>query len=184
MLVVPVLGIECQDETPYWDVPCTAVTPVITTCANYTAEILDVGNATSNNTASMLAVGDGTYNITFNRSVIGTYSIVTICNNWSATVAVVDGFEGEPGLNLWVVLFTIFGILLFFGVLWRNHTFLFSGGSLMLLAGLWVFREGITSYTVNNWWVYPLAWIFTGIGIIMTVGAGYDYLEEMAGGEF
>jgi len=76
------------------------------------------------------------------------------------------------------MLFGMFFILLFLGVYRESPVFLFFAGCLPLLMGIYMFNEGITVYGVGVWWVYPMAWIFTGIGIILSIVAGFKFMQE------
>ena len=99
--------------------------------------------------------------------------------------------EDEPGFNLWLVLFIIFFILIVMGIYRRNYVLTFISGGLSLLMGIYIFQEGITIYGVDEWWIYPLAWIFVGLGLIITLVSGIKYMaineedyDEEAGGSF
>ena len=123
-----------------------------------------------NSSVGLTSVGDGTNNFTFNNTAIATYSITVSCNNYSATINLNMGTEEEePGFNLWLVLFIIFFILITMGIYRNSSIILFISGSLPLLMGVYIFKEGITVYGVTNWWIYPLAWIFTGLGLAITI---------------
>lgn len=170
---------ECQDQTSFWNVPCDLVTPVLDCSLN--ATITNINNTLINSSVLMTPVGDGTYNVTFNYSTIATYSVV-LCDNISGTVDVVYGIEeDEPQFNLWLVLFIIFFLLLIFGGLTSNYILLFAAGCLIMVMGLWIFSSGSFSlYSATTYWfVYPLAWIFVGLGIMLSVVSGIKYMELM-----
>lgn len=75
----------CQDTTTIDNIPCVAVTPVLTCSTN--ATITNLSSAVSYN-QTIFSRGDGTYNFTFNYS-LGSYSIL-LCDNTTATINVVS----------------------------------------------------------------------------------------------
>lgn len=185
---------ECQDNMEYWNSPCEVVTPVFNISAGCNASILNINDSTMNQSVGLTAVGDGTNNFTFNNTAIGTYSITVSCNNYSATVNINMGTEEEePGFNLWLVMFIIFFLLVITGSYRKSYILTFISGCLPLLMGVYIFKEGITIYGVTQWWIYPLAWIFIGMGIVITIISslkfmavnedGYDD-DDDEGGEF
>lgn len=193
LFIVPLcLAYECQDQTEFWNTPCEIITPIITCSGDYNATVMDLNDTSKNYTTTMSPVGDGTYNFTFTYSGqrnISIYSI-TVCDNSSATMDIIFGIEQyETNLNVWIDLFLVFGILFGVGAHRSNYFFMFAAGCLILLMGIWIFNDGLTVYSVTcasvgscsgEWWLYPLAWIFTGMGIILTVGAG---IETINGGK-
>lgn len=170
---------ECQDNMEYWNSPCEVVTPVFDITGGCNASVININNTDMNYTVGLTAIGDGTNNFTFNYTDIATYSITVSCNNYSGTINLNMGTEeDEPGFNLWLVLFIIFFILIITGIYKRNYPLLFISGCLPLLMGIYIFNEGITIYGVSEWWIYPLAWIFTGLGIIITIVSGIKFMAE------
>lgn len=176
---------ECQDNMEYWNSPCEVVTPVFNTSGVCNASVLNINNSNFNQTGVILTpVGDGTNNFTFNNTAIGTYSITISCNNYSATINLNTGTEEqEPGFNLWLILFAIFFALIIVGLYKRNYIMIFISGSLSLLMGVYVFKDGITVYGVTYWWVYPLGWIFIGLGIIITIVSSIKFMDVNEYGE-
>lgn len=173
---------ECQDQTSFWNIPCDLATPVILCSGN--ATIININNTAINTTTSMTPVGAGIYNLTFPYTNISTY-IVRLCDNSTATIDVVHGNEeSEPQFNLWLILFSVFFVLLIFGFYKGSHIFLFSAGTLSLIMGIWIFNDGISLYTVSDWWVYSLAWIVTGMGLILILVSSLDLIRDMGGEEF
>ncbi len=177
-LMVTVSAYECQDNMEYWNSPCEVVTPVFNLSAGCNASVLNINNSDINQTEVILTpIGDGTNNFTFNNTAIGTYSITVSCNNYSATVNLNMGTEeDEPGFNLWLVLFIVFFILIIIGFYKRSYIITFIAGSLSLLMGVYIFIDGMTIYGVTSWWIYPLAWIFTGIGLILTIVSAIKFI--------
>lgn len=169
---------ECQDNMAYWNSPCEVITPVFNASVGCNASILNINDSSMNSSIGLTPVGDGTNNFTFNNTDIATYSITVTCNNYSATINLNMGTEEqEPGFNLWLILFIIFFILIIVGFYKKNYILIFISGCLPLLMGVWIFRDGITVYGVTLWWVYPLAWIFTGLGIIITIVSSIKFME-------
>ncbi len=170
---------ECQDNMPYWNSPCEVITPVFNASAGCNASVLNINNSDFNQSVGLTPVGDGTNNFTFNNTAIATYSITVSCNNYSATINLNMGTEEEePGFNLWLVLFIIFFTLIVMGVYKRSYILIFILGCLSLLMGVYIFNDGITIYGVGVWWVYPLAWIFTGIGLIITLVSSIKFMAS------
>lgn len=194
LVATTVTAYECQDNMEYWNSPCEVITPVFAVNGACNASVLNINNSNLNQTQVILTpVGDGTNNFTFNNTEIGTYSITISCNNYSASVNLNAGTDDqEPGFNLWLMLFIIFFVLIIMGFYKRSYILTFIAGALSLLMGVYMFKEGITIYGVTFWWVYPLAWIFIGIGLIMTMVSGIkfmainenDYDDEYEGGDF
>lgn len=181
-LVTTVVAYECQDDMAYWNSPCEVVTPVIDITGGCNASVLNINNTDINYSVGLTAIGDGTNNFTFKYTDVATYSITLSCNNYSGTVNLNMGTEeDEPGFNLWLILFIIFFVSLIVGVFKHNHVLLFISGGLSLLMGIYIFQEGITIYGVSEWWIYPLAWIFTGIGLIATIVSGIKFIAEAEG---
>ena len=182
-----VLAFECQDQTEFWNAPCEIITPVLAVTGSCNATIKNVNNTAINTTINMTEMGDGTYNFTFpygyNKDNISTYSII-LCENTTGTIDVIFGIEQyETNFNLWLILFVIFFTLFIFGFCTNNHIFLFVSGALLLLMGIWIFQNGISIYNVDYWWVYPFAWVVTGLGIILTVVPGIEFIDGISGGE-
>lgn len=176
-LVATSSAYECQDNMEYWNSPCEVITPVFNVSGGCSASVLSINNSNMNQSAILTSVGDGTNNFTFNNTEIGTYSITVSCNNYSATVNLNMGTEeDEPGFNLWVMLFIIFFILIIMGFYKKSHILIFISGTLPLLMGVYIFRDGITIYGVGLWWIYPLAWILTGMGIFITIVSGIKFM--------
>ena len=179
---------ECQDNMEYWNSPCEVVTPVFDITGGCNVSVLNINTTSINYTVGLTTIGDVTNNFTFNYTDIATYSITVSCNNYSGTINLNMGTEeDEPGFNLWLILFIIFFILILTGVYKRIYILTFISGCLPLLMGLYIFNEGITVYGVGNWWVYPLAWIFTGLGLIIVLVSSIKFMaesEEEGGGEY
>ncbi len=185
---------ECQDNMPYWNSPCEVITPVFNASVGCSASVLNINDSNFNQSVVLTPVGDGTNNFTFNNTVIATYSITVSCNNYSATINLNMGTEEEePGFNLWLVLFIIFFTLIIIGLYKRSYVLTFISGTLPLLMGVYIFREGITIYDVTYWWVYPLAWIFIGMGILITIVSSIKFMavneygnndDDEEGGDF
>lgn len=170
---------ECQDNMAYWNSPCEVVTPVFNASAGCSASVLNINNSNLNQTAVLTPVGDGTNNFTFNNTEIATYSITISCNNYSATINLNMGTEEEePGFNLWFVLFIIFFMLVIIGLYKNSYVLTFISGCFPLLMGVYIFNEGITVYGVSFWWIYPLAWIFTGLGLIITLVSSIKFMAS------
>ncbi|GAH76631.1 unnamed protein product, partial [marine sediment metagenome] len=72
-------------------------------------------------------------------------------------------------------------ILIVTGFYKRDYVLTFVSGGLALLMGIYIFREGITIYGVDYWWIYPLAWIFTGLGIIIAIVSSIKFMEVSEG---
>lgn len=173
---------ECQDNMEFWNSPCEVVTPVFDITGGCNASVLNINNTDMNYTIGLTGVGDGTNNFTFDYTDVATYSITVSCNNYSSTINLNMGTEeDEPGFNLWVVLFIIFFILILTGVYKRNYILIFVSGCLSLLMGIYIFEDGITIYSVESWWIYPLAWIFTGIGIMVSIASSIKIMAEAEG---
>jgi len=83
---------------------------------------------------------------------------------------------------IWLDLFIIFFILFVFGASRKNYVFIFCSGTLITLMGIWVFKEGISVFPITTWFIYPLGFIFIGLGIILTVCSGIEMIEEYGGG--
>ena len=182
LTITVVAAYECQDDMAYWNSPCEVVTPVLNIVGACNASILNINNTAMNQSVGISAIGDGTYNFTFNYTDIATYSITLSCNNYSGTVNLNMGTEeDEPGFNLWLILFVIFFILIIIGLYSRSYILLFISSGLPLLMGVYIFREGITIYGVGNWWIYPLAWIFTGLGVIIAIVSSIKFMAENEG---
>lgn len=180
-LVTTVVAYECQDNMAYWNSPCEIVTPVIP-IGSCNASILNINNTDMNYTVGITPIGDGTHNFTFNYTDVATYSITLDCNNYSGTINLNMGTEeDEPGFNLWLILFAVFFISLIMGIFKYNYILLFISGALSLLMGIYIFQDGITIYGVSEWWVYPLAWIFIGIGLIITITSSIKFMDEAEG---
>ena len=170
---------ECQDNMEYWNSPCEVITPVFDISGGCNASVLNVNNTIINYTVGLTAVGDGTNNFTFNYTDVATYSVTFSCNNYSGTINLNMGTEEEePGFNLWIVLFIVFFILIMIGVYKANYILTFVSGCLPLLMGIYIFKEGITIYGVSEWWIYPLAWVFVGLGLIITIVSGMKFIAE------
>jgi len=90
----------------------------------------------------------------------------------------------DPDLDLWIMLFIIFSIMLILGIVGKNEIFIFTAGTLIGLMGIWIFNSGITVYGVSEYWIYPLGWIFVGLSIILTIASSLSFINEMAGGKF
>ncbi len=169
---------ECQDNMEYWNSPCEVITPVFNASAGCSASVLNINNSNFNQSVVLTPVGDGTNNFTFNNTAIATYSITVSCNNYSATINLNMGTEEqEPGYNLWLVMFIIFFILIIMGLVKRSYVLTFISGCLSLLMGIYIFKEGITVYGVASWWIYPLAWIFTGLGLLVALVSSIKFME-------
>jgi hypothetical protein len=169
---------ECQDQTEFWNIPCDVVTPVVLCSTN--ASITSLNNTAINSSVPMTPVGDGTYNITFNYTTIGTYSIV-LCDSSSGTVDVIFGVEEDnPQLNLWLIFLIVFFILLVYGYSTESYFFLFLSGCIALISGLYIFSEDAFSLyaAANYWFVYPLGWVFVGLGLMISIISGYKWMEE------
>lgn len=178
---------ECQDNMEYWNSPCEVVTPVLSIAGGCNASVLNINDTGMNYTIGITPIGDGTYNFTFNFTTIATYSITLSCNNYSGTINLNMGTEeDEPGFNLWLVLFIIFFILIIMGIYKANYILTFISGCLPLLMGVYIFKEGLTIYNISEWWIYPLAWIFVGLGIMITIISGMKFMaeSEMRGGGY
>jgi len=172
---------ECKDQTSQWNVPCDIVTPVLDCTTN--ASYVHLTDKSINGSLPMSSVGDGTYNISFKLTTIGTYSWV-LCDNSSGTLDLIRGIEeNEPEFNVWLLFFIIFFILLIFGSLRADYFLLFCSGCIMLTMGIFVFSENAFSLysAVDYWFVYPLAWIFTGLGILLSVASGLKWMDEAFG---
>ena len=179
LVITSVSAYECQDNTEFWNSPCEIVTPILSEGAGCNALILNINDTKINQSVPISEIGDGTYNFTFNYTDIATYGVTLSCSNYSSTVNVIFGSEEqEPGFNLWLMLFLLFFTLLTLAIYKENHIFLFFSGCVPLLMGIYMFNEGITVYGVGVWWVYPMAWIFTGLGIIITIVSGIKFMEE------
>lgn len=173
---------ECQDNMEYWNSPCEVVTPVFDITGGCNVSVLNINYTDMNYTVGLTIIGDGTNNFTFNYTDIATYSITVSCNNYSSTINLNMGTEeDEPGFNLWIVLFIIFFILMITGIYRKSYVLTFISGCLPLLMGIYIFKDGITVYGVGEWWIYPLAWIFTGLGIIITIVSGIKIMAESEG---
>jgi len=173
---------ECQDNMEYWNSPCEVITPVFNASVGCNASVLNINDSSMNYSIGLTPVGDGTNNFTFNQTAIATYSITVTCNNYSGTINLNMGTEEEePGFNLWLVVFIIFSILIMAGAYIKNYILIFVSGCLPLLMGVYIFREGITIYGVDLWWVYPLGWIFIGIGLIITLLSSLKFMNENEG---
>lgn len=180
LTIAPAMAYECQDNTETWNTPCEIVTPVLTSACNVT--ILNINNTLMNQTLSTSPIGDGTYNFTFNYTDIATYSITLDCDNWSGTVNVVMGTEEqEPGFNLWLMVAIIFSILLFVGLTFNSYILVFMSGCIPMIMSIWIFKEGITIYGVSEFWVYPLAWIFMGIALIIIILSSLKIISQAEG---
>lgn len=179
LVVTSVSAYECQDNTEFWNSPCEVVTPILSEGDSCNALILNINDTKINQTVPISAIGDGTYNYTFNYTDIATYSMTLDCSNYSSTINIILGTEEqEPGFNLWVMLFLMFFILLILGIYRESPALLFFSGCVPLLMGIYIFKEGITVYGVGVWWVYPMAWIFTGIGLMLSIISGIKFMEE------
>lgn len=179
-----VTAYECQDNMEYWNSPCEVVTPIFGVGAGCNASVLNINNTDMNYTVGITPIVDGTNNFTFNYTDVATYSITFSCNNYSGTINLNMGTEeDEPGFNLWIILFVLFFILLALGLYRESYILTFISGCLSLLMGVYIFKEGITIYGVSSWWVYPLAWIFTGIGIMISIVSGIKVMA-IAEGEY
>lgn len=179
-LALPIVyAYECQDNMEYWNSPCEVVTPVFDAPGGCNASILNINNTAMNYSTPISAIGDGTYNFIFNYTDVATYSITLSCNNYSSTINLNMGTEEEePGFNLWLVLFIIFFILIIMGLYRNDYILMFVSGCLSLLMGIYIFREGLTVYGVSEWWIYPLAWIFTGLGIIISLVSSIKFIAK------
>ena len=173
---------ECQDNMESWNSPCEVVTPVLSAACD--ALVLNINNTNMNYTTNISAIGDGTYNFTFDYTDVATYSITLDCDNWAGTINLNMGTEeDEPGFNLWVVISLIFAGMLGTGVVYRNYILIFMAGLYPLLMSIWMFQEGITIYGVDNWFIYPLAWIFLGIGLILILLSSLKLLDISENGD-
>jgi len=176
----------CQDEQDDDKIPCEIVSPSIAgdcVVGGYNITITSLNTSIQTN-FTMAAVGDGTYNVSFNFSNVGESFSLVLCENSSATIEIVE--EDDEDVNLWIMLFLILAGLIVSGVYFRTDylvgdVFLFAGGTLSLLMGIWVFNDGISFYTVSYWWVYPFAWILVGTGIILTVVSGLSMIKDFGG---
>ncbi len=176
---------ECKDQTSSWNVPCLMVTPVLNCTGSLVANVTNVENNSINSVYGLSPIGDGTYNFTFNNSDIGTYSVV-LCDDASGTIDIIKGTEeNEPEFNLWFLFLLIFFILLIFGTYQENYLLLFLSGCIILIMGVWIFSSNTFSLydATDYWFVYPLGWIFVGLGILLTVVPGLKMVEESEGGE-
>lgn len=172
---------ECQDNMEVWNSPCEVITPVLSSVCD--ASVLNVNDTDMNYTVTPSHIGDGTYNFTFNYTTIATYSITLDCDNWATTLNLNMGTEeDEPGFNLLIILGLIFSAMLVVGVIYKNYILLFMSGLYPLLLSIWIFSDGITVYGVTEWWVYPLAWIFLGIGLILILVSSLKMLHVSEGG--
>jgi len=188
LLLITIIGIsflsftssyECQDNMEYWNSPCEVITPVFNASVGCNASVLNINNSDMNFSVGLTPVGDGTNNFTFNGTAIATYSITVTCNNYSATINLNMGTEEEePGFNLWLMLFTIFFMLIIVGTYKRSYILIFISGCIPLLMGIYIFKDGITVYGVGLWWVYPLAWVFIGMGLILTMISSIKFMAE------
>lgn len=184
LVITPVMAYECQDNTEFWNSPCEVVTPILSDGGSCNALILNINNTAINQSVPISDIGDGTYNYTFNYTDIATYSMTLSCSNYSSTINVIFGSEEqEPGFNLWVVIALIFIAMISTGIIYRNYILIFMAGMYPLLMGIWIFKEGITIYGVDNWFVYPLGWIFVCIGLILTLLSSLKYLESSEYGD-
>ncbi len=176
-LATTVSAYECQDNMPYWNAPCEVITPVFNASVGCSANVLSINDSNMNQSVVLTPVGDGTNNFTFNNTAIATYSITVSCNNYSATINLNMGTEEEePGFNLWLILFLIFFILIIMGLYRRSYVLTFIAGCLSLLMGAYIFRDGITVYGVSDWWVFPLGWIFIGLGLLITIVSSIKFM--------
>jgi hypothetical protein len=174
---------ECKAQTSQWNVPCVVVTPVLNCISIFNSNVTNVENNSINTYYNTSPVGDGTYLFTFNYSDIGTYSIVN-CDGSSGTIDVIKGTEeNEPEFNLWFLFLIIFFLLLIFGTYFENYFLLFLSGCIILVMGVFVFSNNSFSlYNATDYWfVYPLGWIFTGLGILLTVVSGLEIMREAMG---
>lgn len=179
-LISLVSSYECKDQTSSWNIPCIMVTPVLNCSSSLIANVTNVANNSINSIYNLSAVGDGVYNFTFNNSDVGTYSVV-LCDDASGTIDVVKGTEeNEPEFNLWLIFLIIFFILLIFGTYKENYLLLFMSGCIVLIMGVWIFSSNTFSlYGASDYWfVYPLGWIFVGLGILLTVASSLEILRE------
>lgn len=182
LAIAPVMAYECQDNMETWNSPCEVITPVLGAACD--ATIMNVNNTAMNYSTNISAIGDGTYNFTFNYTDIATYSVTLNCDDWAATINLNMGTEeDEPGFNLWVVIALIFTAMFSTGVIYRNYVLIFMAGLYPLLMSIWIFKDGITVYGVTEWWVFPLAWIFLGIGLILTLLSSLKLLDISENGD-
>lgn len=175
--ITSVAAYECQSNTETWNSPCEVVTPVLSAACG--VSILNINNTDMNTTTTMSPIGDGTYNFTFPYTDIATYSITLDCDNWASTININMGTEEEePGLNLWIMIAILFSSMLVIGIMQQNYIMIFISGMYPILMGIWIFKEGVTIYGVENWFVYPLGWIFIGLGLILTLVSSIKQLEQ------
>lgn len=179
--VLPVAAYVCQDDTDDDNMPCEVITPVVNCSIN--ASVINLNSSEQFN-YSMNSVGDGTCNFSVNFTVIGeSYSIV-VEDNSSSTINVVA--DEDPDINFWWLYFIVFFLLLISGIIYHEkviigNILLFAAGCQVLLAGIWVFQDGISIYGISVFWIYPFAWILVGLGIILTIYASYDMIHKEEG---
>ena len=164
-----------------------------TACGSSTACNLTVLNVTNYMIARNVPMQnntDGYYNYSFGKGNLsgGRYSGFAFCyvgplEIGQATFEFTVGEYAPFGFWLWVMLLALFLGLLIFGFVRESHFLVFFAGMMAILMGIYIFSEGLPIYDVTTWWIYPLAWIFTGMGIILTVATGYEMIEDIGGEE-
>lgn len=136
-------------------VPCEGITPIIGNCTNFNYTIIDLNDANRNVTANLTIKSpeDNLYNFSFPFDTNSSYQI-RLCDNSTATVTVGE-FKQFYSQQTYI---QIFAFLLGLGLLIAGYTagkefFVFIGGMLFTILGLFIFINGIaevTSQLLNN----------------------------------
>lgn len=134
---------------------------------------------------SMAELSPGFYKNSTNLTTdtpYGDYTVFVYSSNKYASSAIFQvQTVQDRDLSLWALLFIVFFALLGLAFWTENYMFSFIAGCLILLMGVWAFSSGISIYSVDEYWMYPFAFILTGIGIFLTITSSVKWIAQEEG---
>ena len=169
----------CEDETDVEDIPCEAITPILTFSGDCNATILDLSSYDINYTINITPVGDGTYNFTFNYTNISSYGITLDCGNYSATINV-DHFD-EDYNDKWLYFygFTLgLGILLFvLGYKNENYILTLLSGFLFMAFSITFISQGYPTIDTSSMNI-SIILLSLAVGLYLTGNSSIGLIKE------